>query len=74
LDVFSDNEMSSEPVDLKGAFEEALAFARGAAKAFGIGKPETLTVDTKKIAEGMKDFDARKSAKKEAKRVKKAGA
>jgi CRISPR-associated protein Csb1 len=74
LEVFSDNEMSSSQVDLKGAFEEVLAFARNAANAFGIGKPETLTVDTQKIAEGMKAFDARKSAKKEAKRVKKAGA
>jgi CRISPR-associated protein Csb1 len=52
-------------------FEEVLAFARSAAKAFGVGEPENLTVDIDKIIENAKQ---KSEKKKESKRKKTAAA
>jgi hypothetical protein len=43
-------------VELDNAFEDALKFARKAAETFGIAKPETLKVDLKKIAQGLREW------------------
>jgi CRISPR-associated protein Csb1 len=43
-------------VELHNALKDALEFARKAAQAFGIGKPETLVVDRKKIAQGLREW------------------
>jgi CRISPR-associated protein Csb1 len=78
LEAFSDFELSSKTISLEGAFEDALAFAREAAKQFGIGRPETIVVDTDKVVEFAKAQGAKKTAKKAAKKaeknLKKAGA
>jgi CRISPR-associated protein Csb1 len=52
----------AETVDVN--FEEVLAFARQSAKAFGIGKPETLTVEVEKIIENAKQKSGEKKEKK----------
>lgn len=67
LEAFNDNELSSHQIGLDDAAEEALVFARAAAKKFGIGEPETLTVDVQTIAASMKEFSEKKAAKKAAK-------
>jgi CRISPR-associated protein Csb1 len=43
-------------VELEIALEDALEFARKAAQAFGIAKPETLKVDLGKIAKGLREW------------------
>jgi hypothetical protein len=43
-------------VELEKAFKDALELAREAAQAFGIAKPETLVVDRKKIAQGLREW------------------
>lgn len=74
VEVFTDLK-PAEVVDENGLFNEVLEFARAAAKKFGIGRPETLTVDINAIianaksgAETKKAVKARKVPKKTAER------
>jgi CRISPR-associated protein Csb1 len=64
LEAYDDNTLSSKHVPLDSAFEDALQYARAAAKTFGIGKPEILVIDVKRVVEGAKAQSERKAAKK----------
>jgi CRISPR-associated protein Csb1 len=43
-------------VELDDALDDALGFARRAAQAFGIAKPETIEIDVKQIAKGLREW------------------
>ena len=67
LEAFSDFGLSAKAINLDGAFDEALAYARASATVFGIGQPEILVVDTAAIAQTAKENTERKAVKKAAK-------
>ena len=61
VEVFTDLK-PAEVVDENGLFNEVLEFARAAAKKFGIGGPETLTVDINAIIANAKSGSETKKA------------
>jgi len=73
VEIFTDLK-PTEVVDENGLFEGVLEFAKAAAKKFGIGKAETLTVDIDRIIADAKSGSETKKAVKARKMTKKLGA
>ncbi|HKV79935.1 MAG TPA: type I-U CRISPR-associated RAMP protein Csb1/Cas7u [Candidatus Sulfotelmatobacter sp.] len=71
VEVFADLK-PAEVVDETGLFEQVLEYARRAAKKFGIGQPETLTVDIDRIIAEAKSGSETKKGVKAKKAIKKA--
>lgn len=68
LEAYNDAECSVKQVALTNAYGEAIKFARDAAKAFGIGSPETLVVDIARVVSAAKGQAERKAEKKDSKK------